>query len=205
MPPAPEIPDSRIFNPLDVPPVPIRPRLGRRCLGPACETLVIYGRFCDGCVTSAATDLAQRFERELITQRCLEPGSNELRAALTGTASMRSASWYERGTQLGDITFIEATELRARTETACFLVALGGVAALKHLPGRSTIREVVTAWSEEPPASSAIVRKQRPSMADFYNALPGRVQTSAFSKPETRFDAYAFAVFALVIWLLFIH
>jgi hypothetical protein len=161
-------------------------------------------------MTSAAIELCRRFETELISAG-FEPGSADLKAALAGTASNRSILWYECNSELGAITFREAEELRSATDIACFLVALGGVKALERMPGRPTFRTAIQMWvdhDEPAPAKPAIVpridamRDGAAEMAMVFGAQ-SRTNLGVWEKPEYRFDAYAFAVFSLVIYLLF--
>lgn len=197
------------------------PRVGLRCLGQDCNTLVIHERICDECLNQAAIALCWRFEKELID--CgFEPGSADLRAALAGTATARSVVWYETNSDLGRVRNREAEELRGRTNTACFLVALGGVAALQHMT--PTFRNAVAAWAHcmEPTRSAPEAKEADDAavpavlarvtavdddgarMAEFFSSLP-RVDAGAMANPETRFDAYTAALFIIVILLLLHH
>src|SRR5579875_1748791 len=110
------------------------PRIGAYCAAPECDTLVLHARFCDGCFADAAKDLCRQIELELIQQAGLEPGSDALKARLM-FAGNRALAFYESRSILGRLSMSEAVYLRALTDSACLLVARGGVAALANLPG----------------------------------------------------------------------
>lgn len=196
-------------------PRPSRP--GLRCIGWGCDTLVVHARICDSCMHSAAIDLCRRFERELIDVG-FTAGSSELKAALAGSASCRSVIWYETNSELGRITNREAHELRNAADIACFLVALGGVQALERMPGRPTFREAVAAWAEHEDSSISVSSAPEPAivsrMAAEADPMAGaarmarlfaaqeRLDAGVMANPETRFDAYTFALLVLALVLL---
>lgn len=107
------------------------------CASPECPTPILFSasRFCNGCYADAAKDMARQIESVLIRDRGLRPGSFELRRTLPHAPRTWPLDWFEASSPLGKLTPSEAVYLRTLTGSACNLVAQGGVAALRNLPG----------------------------------------------------------------------
>lgn len=113
-------------------------RAGQQCSSPGCETLVLFDRFCNACFAEAAKALARRIEAEFSSAHPvarLFPGDDPCKAALLTEAKRRRLEWYEKESNLGEIRAGDAIRLRALTESACLLLAIGGEEALANLPG----------------------------------------------------------------------
>jgi hypothetical protein len=96
--------------------------------------VALASRFCDGCYADAAKDMARQIEASLIASG-FAVRSQKLRDALVREAGMRPLDWFVRSSILGEIRATEANYLRDLTETACLMLARGGVVALASLPG----------------------------------------------------------------------
>lgn len=144
-----------------VAPLPQSPAVRRMavCSQAGCTVLLATpDRICRGCYAEAASQLAWKFETELIDGG-FAPGSDDLRAALAGHAWKPAQDWYQTGSPLGTLSLGEALALRELTDAACYLVARGGVAALAELPAARRPR-----------------RPLIPELGTFHlGALPGRI------------------------------
>jgi hypothetical protein len=172
------------FYPSEIPQT--HPRRGYSCHGAECSTLVLDGRFCDGCFADAAKECARQIEA-LLLRRGFVAGSDELGCALGGGAALMDAEWFRHCDLLGEISFLEARRLQFLTDAACLLVVRGGVAALDILPG-----------TRDP--SGAARPKPKKGVCDFA-AIPDRFQQG--NVQETRFQAvYALVLFAIAVLLV---
>lgn len=211
------MPDGQLGPSASSPEHPLSPRFrpGLRCIGSGCETLVLHGRICDACLTATAIALTQKFEGWLLADGLIA-GTADLRAALAGYATSKPLSWYQQFSGLGEIGWNEAVAVRRKTDIACFLVALGGAAALTSLPGAEVLSDAVRAWTGEdsaPEPQPGVVGVLEMEAEDFLRSgdepqrefyLADRIDAGVVQMPpEQKFEiGYALVMAALFLLLL---